>query len=302
MTDNQCIKRAAGLLREGRLVAFPTETVYGLGADASNATAVRNIFAAKARPVTNPLIIHIADISQLEAYATDISMQARQLAAHFWPGPLTMILRKQAAVLDIVTGGQATVGIRVPRHPLAQALLREFGSGVAAPSANKFMHISPTDANAVRAELGDEVQLVLDGGDCEVGLESTIIDMSGDQPVILRPGMIHAAAIEAVLGMQLGTHSTQRAPGMHLLHYSPRTMTVLMDSNAIQSLLPAASTRVLRQTELGLDPSDYAHNLYRVLRELDNAQFARIIIEDVPHTSEWAAIRDRLTKACARDK
>jgi L-threonylcarbamoyladenylate synthase len=300
MIDNQHIKRAVDLLKQGRLVAFPTETVYGLGADAANPEAVRRVFAAKERPANHPLIVHIADTSELETWAQDISPAARALAKIFWPGPLTLLFTRQPHVSDQLTGGQSTIGIRMPRHPVAQQLLRAFGSGIAAPSANKFTHVSPTDAEAVRHELGDKVDLILDGGPCEVGLESTIIDMSSRTPAILRPGMIGRSAIEAVLQTTLAASSNARAPGMHVLHYAPRTKTLLLNSEAISSQMQTDKHVVLTLRDLGITPDEYAHNLYRALRDVDNQNFTQIIIEDVPRTPEWEAIRDRLIKACAR--
>jgi tRNA threonylcarbamoyl adenosine modification protein (Sua5/YciO/YrdC/YwlC family) len=194
------VVRAAALLRAGELVAFPTETVYGLGADASNPGAIARIFAAKGRPADHPLIVHLPDAGQLERWAVDIPEAAHGLAAAFWPGPLTLILRRHPSVSDAITGGQDTVGLRVPNHPLALQLLREFGGGVAAPSANRFGRISPTTAAHVRDELGAAVSMILDGGPCAVGIESTILDLSAGRARILRPGMLDAAAIAAVLG------------------------------------------------------------------------------------------------------
>src|SRR4029078_13456997 len=194
----QDINQAVAILRSGGLVAMPTETVYGLAADARNPEALRKIFLAKQRPSDHPLIVHIADMEQLPQWTSAVSALAQKLARAFWPGPMTLILPKADSVLDLITGKQTTIGIRIPNHPVAQALLKAFGSGVAAPSANRFGHISPTTAEAVREELGDAVDMVLDGGQCDIGVESTIIDVSRGDPVILRPGMISAADIEAV--------------------------------------------------------------------------------------------------------
>ncbi|WP_442770390.1 L-threonylcarbamoyladenylate synthase, partial [Zoogloea ramigera] len=194
------IQRAVQLLRQGELVALPTETVYGLGADALNPDAVAKIFAAKGRPSDHPLIVHLADASQIMTWAREVPKDAIALARAFWPGPLTLILKRDESVPDLVTGGQDTVGLRVPNHPVALELLRAFGSGVAAPSANRFGRISPTTAEHVRQELGERVALILDGGACAVGLESTIVDLSRGVPVILRPGAIGADDIARVLG------------------------------------------------------------------------------------------------------
>jgi L-threonylcarbamoyladenylate synthase len=314
------ITKAASVLTSGGLVAFPTETVYGLGADASNALAIRKIFEAKERPYDHPLIVHVASVAQLDEWAKDISPDALRLARIFWPGPLTMIFRKQAHVLDIVTGGQETIGLRIPRHPVAKALLEAFGGGIAAPSANRFTHISPTTAAAVNEELGGRVDMILDGGDCEVGLESTIIDMSGEQPVILRPGMISRGEIEALLERHVlfsRQDSPVRAPGMHHLHYAPTTKTMLIDSGQLPGFMQALQSQDLPVAivafneslsakenihieRMPLDATAYAHNLYHVLRTLDHQHFKRIVIEAVPDSPEWEAISDRLTKASSK--
>jgi len=311
------IKKAVSILRSGGLVAFPTETVYGLGADARNEAAVRKIFRAKERPYDHPLIVHMADLSQLNEWACEVPKQAIHLAETFWPGPLTIVLKKQTHVLQVVTGGQDSVGVRIPRHPIAQALLQAFGSGVAAPSANKFTHISPTNAAAVREELGSSVDLVLDGGDCAVGLESTIIDMRRDEPVILRPGMITAEMLSTALGKQviLARQDTPapRTPGMHHLHYAPTTATRLMAKYELPDYLQALNKEafpiaVVTHSQIDLPPSvhrvmlsnearQYAHDLYHTLRSLDHQGFKGILIEEVPNTPEWEAIRDRLKKA-----
>ena len=201
--DDAGIAQASGVLKAGGLVAFPTETVYGLGADASNAQAVARIFAVKGRPRNHPLIVHLASADDLATWAVDVSEDARQLARAFWPGPLTLILKRAESVLDAVTGEQDTVAVRVPSHPKALALLEAFGGGIAAPSANKFGRISPTTPDHVRLDLGQEVDLVLDGGACEIGIESTIVDCSGERPRLLRPGKITATEIEALLGEPL---------------------------------------------------------------------------------------------------
>lgn len=311
------IQKAVSLLNQGRLVAFPTETVYGLGADASNELAVREIFRAKERPYNHPLIVHLAHADQMKEWASDISPQAMQLANTFWPGPLTIILKKKSHVLDVVTGSQATVGLRVPNHPIALALLQAFGRGVVAPSANIFTHISPTTAIAVKEELGDRVDLILEGGACEVGLESTIIDMSGKIPVILRPGMISKEAIEKVLCTTVSSKRqdapTVQAPGMHHHHYAPQTKTELVASDqlmqfiATNSVWPialvvhnefdiAASENIYLHT-MPKDALAYAHTLYHSLRALDHLRLRKIVIEDVPKQADWEAIRDRLLKA-----
>lgn len=326
MTKHTHIHEAAQLLRQGKLVAFPTETVYGLGADASNAAAVERIFAVKERPKHHPLIVHLADISMLSAWARDIKAEAHTLALAFWPGPLTMIFKKQPHVLDEVTGGQDTIGIRIPRHPIAKALLMAFGGGIAAPSANKFTHISPTTAAAVFDELHDEVDCILDGGPCDVGLESTILDMSNDEPRILRPGMITAADITQILKQSVvktaETKALPRAPGSHHLHYAPQTQTHLLDtvsmiawlstvksdasfvviahSHALKTVLSATSNNAIHFIAMAEDAKTYAHDLYDTLRNQDHMGYQAIMIEAVPDEPAWFAIADRISKASAK--
>lgn len=306
------IGRGVAILRAGGLVAFPTETVYGLGADASNPAAVRRIFEAKGRPADHPVIVHLADAEQLRLWASEVPETARSLAAAFWPGPLTLILKRSSTVNDLITGGQDTVGLRVPSHPLAQSLLRVFGGGIAAPSANRFGRISPTTAEHVRAELGDRVDLVLDGGASDVGIESTIVDVSGDVPALLRPGMIAIAQLEAVLGRVVvqSSGSSPRASGMLEAHYAPATPLELLDGDAIDRVVPRPGERVAvlarrpastnsvdAWVEAPADPHGYAHELYQNLRALDAGGFSRILVESLPHMPEWLAVRDRLTRA-----
>lgn len=314
------IENAVNLLKAGKLVAFPTETVYGLGADASNQKAVDSIFAAKKRPKTHPLIVHIENGDQLGEWARDIPETAIKLADAFWPGPLTLVLPKQPWVLDVVTGHQDTIAIRIPKHPLALALLKAFGSGLAAPSANQFTHVSPTTAEAVRQELGNAVADILDGGPCEIGLESTIIDLSKATPHILRPGMITPQQLEQCLGKKIAFHqstlTTTRVPGTHTLHYAPSTQTELLTNNEIQQRLndsrelsiilityDANSFQIpqhVKHFALSHHPSQYAHDLYETLRQADQLHAACILIQAVPHHSEWDAISDRIQKASGR--
>jgi len=318
------IARAADLLRQGRLVAFPTETVYGLGADASNPDAVAGIFKAKGRPATHPLIVHIGDVANLYDWASTVPEAALKLAERFWPGPLAMILPKKPEVPLAVTGGQQTVGLRMPDHPVALALLKSFGGGIAAPSANRFCRISPTQAIHVSEELGDAVDMILDGGACEVGVESTIIDLSGSQPRLLRPGHITREEIEEVLQTELILPSTAapaaemlediRAPGMMAVHYAPTTPALrcpaeLLPERIRQLLnegkrigvlayqLDIAETGQLRVLHLPEQTADYAQSLYAALRELDNLQLDVILVEQPPQTEPWRAINDRLNKA-----
>lgn len=298
---------------------MPTETVYGLAADARNPEAVARVFAAKQRPASHPLIVHLASVAELDKWAREIPPEAHKLAETFWPGPLTLILKKRPSVLDGVTGGQDTIAIRVPRHPLALALLQAFGDGLVAPSANRFTRISPTTAAAVKAELGDQVDLILDGGASEVGLESTILDMSGQTPRILRPGMLTPAEIGVALGVEVAVTRQDfptevRAPGMHHLHYAPVTSTQILSATDFVELPPAALPAAclihsnmqcpinpqLHQIKMPSNAAAYAHDLYAVLREQDARQLKYIFIEAVPETAEWDAIRDRLSKASGR--
>ena len=316
------VVRAAALLRAGELVAFPTETVYGLGADASNPGAIARIFAAKGRPADHPLIVHLPDAGQLECWAVDIPEAAHGLAAAFWPGPLTLILRRHPSVSDAITGGQDTVGLRVPNHPLALQLLREFGGGVAAPSANRFGRVSPTTAAHVRDELGAAVSMILDGGPCAVGIESTILDLSGDRARILRPGMLDAAAIAAVLGHPpaLGAErSSPRVSGARETHYAPATELQLVAAGELAQALRvglAAGRRIavladpqLLQAYEGIachpaspDPVRFAHDLYAALRELDALGGDLILVAAPPEEEAWWAVNDRLRRAAAGSK
>jgi L-threonylcarbamoyladenylate synthase len=327
VADADAIKRAADLLRQGRLVAFPTETVYGLGADASNPDAVAAIFKAKGRPADHPLIVHIADIDSLYDWASTVPDAALKLANRFWPGPLAIILPKKPEVPLEVTGGQQTVGLRMPDHPVALALLKAFGGGVAAPSANRFCRISPTQASHVSEELGDAVDMILDGGACRVGVESTIIDLSGSKPRLLRPGHITRQQIEAILQTELlmplvsGAPAPEiseeiRAPGMMAVHYAPTTPAMrcpaeqlperirqlLAEGKRIGLLtyqLDIAATAQLRVLRLPEQAANYAQSLYAALRELDNLQLDVILIELPPQTEPWRAVNDRLNKATA---
>ncbi len=317
MTDALTIRRAVKILKAGGLVAFPTETVYGLGADASNAEAVKRIFAAKGRPVDHPLIVHIGSATQIVVWARDVPTTAWRLAEAFWPGPLTMILRRARTVCDAVTGGQDTIGLRVPAHRVALSLLREFGGGIAAPSANRFGRVSPTSAAHVVAELGDAVDLIVDGGSCSVGIESTIVDLTG-QPRILRPGKISREAIEAVLSTRLD-ESVMEAPrvsGALQSHYAPHTpvrwveperLDVVLDEvttrTGVIALRPEprnCSSRVAAWRTMSADPALYAQDLYAQLRALDELRLDQILIEEPPDVTEWEAVRDRLRKAAGR--
>ncbi|HQR03074.1 MAG: threonylcarbamoyl-AMP synthase [Proteobacteria bacterium] len=309
------IDTAVRLLRTGRLVALPTETVYGLGADASSPEAVARIFAAKGRPADHPLIVHIPAADHLDRWAREIPQAARLLAQRFWPGPLTLILKRQPQVPDAITGGQDTVGLRVPAHPLALQLLRAFDSGIAAPSANRFGRISPTTADHVREELGDRVDLVLDGGPCTVGIESTILDLSGPVYAVLRPGAITAQQIADTLGQAVSgaTPAAPRVSGSLEAHYAPTTPMELVPAGQLPARIDtlvsaglrvavlsqaafAGNDKTLRQ-QAPEDAAGYARTLYGTLRKLDHQGVARILVEAPPDTPEWLAIRDRLRRA-----
>jgi L-threonylcarbamoyladenylate synthase len=298
------VAEGARRLAAGEAVAFPTETVYGLGADALDPLAVAKIFALKGRPADHPLIVHFHEPSDVERWTASVPEPARKLAQAFWPGPLTMILPRGEAVPHAVTGGQETVGLRCPSHPVARELLREFarvGSGaVAAPSANKFGHVSPTTAAHVREEFGPDL-FILDGGACEVGLESTIVDLSRGVPVLLRPGAITRGQLAAVLGVRPGDRdaAAPRASGTLAAHYAPRTPVALVDRDTIE----AERRRGARIAVLGLeerpDPVRYGHDLYARLRELDAAGADRILVEAPPIDPAWEAVNDRLARAAA---
>ncbi len=318
------INHAVALLNAGALVGLPTETVYGLAADADNPDAVREVFAAKDRPADHPLIIHLGADDLLPRYARNIPDDAWLLAEAFWPGPLTLILNKAPGVPDVVTGGQDTVGVRVPGHPVALALLQAFaqtrpkGGGLAAPSANRFGRISPTAARDVSEELGDAVSLILDGGDCSVGIESTIVDLSRGKPTILRPGAITAAQLSLVLGKPVAeqraeTNDAPRVSGSLASHYAPRTpLQVIPDAlfgagviiaaqfAAIVRDCPEIETSIKQQTNVMVLPNEaagYAHDFYRALRDLDAGNFKKILVQALPQSHEWVAVQDRLQRA-----
>ncbi|MER2541172.1 MAG: L-threonylcarbamoyladenylate synthase [Azonexus sp.] len=316
--------RAVDLLRAGELVAFPTETVYGLGADASNPQAVAKIFAAKGRPADHPLIVHLAGHDAVEHWAEDVPAVAWELMETFWPGPLTLILKKQAWVPSTVTGGQDTVGLRVPGHPVALELLRRFAAsgghgGVAAPSANRFGRISPTTAAHVQEEVGERVPLILDGGACAVGIESTIVDCSRGDPVVLRPGHISPLHLEAVLGKLPDIATAVGAPrvsGSLAAHYAPLTPMRIVTGPRLLDFINAQRHKGDRCGVIGhsqppqagmphvwrmlpADPVGYAHELYAALRDMDHAGVDLIAVEALPESPLWAAVSDRLRRAAA---
>ncbi|HEY8432151.1 MAG TPA: L-threonylcarbamoyladenylate synthase [Sandaracinaceae bacterium] len=306
------IEDAVQVLRAGGLVAFPTETVYGLGADARNPEAVRRIFAVKGRPAGHPLIVHLPSAEHLERWAARVPAAARELAARFWPGPLTVILEKRDDVPGEVTGGQPTVGLRVPDHPLARELLDAFGGGLAAPSANRFGSVSPTTARHVRDDLGDAVDRVLDGGPCRVGVESTIVDLSGDVPRLLRPGGVPRERIEEVLGSPLAIGGGARAPGTLASHYAPRARVRAVPAERVVEAAEQARRAGRRVVVLGAEdapglpriplpdePEERARALYAALREVDARGFDVAVVALGPETGIGAAISDRLRRASA---
>jgi L-threonylcarbamoyladenylate synthase len=295
------VERAAALLRAGQLVGFPTETVYGLGANALDAEAVAKIFALKGRPATSPLIVHVASLEDARALVTTWPPLAEALAARHWPGPLTLVLPKQPRIPDAVTAGLATVGIRIPAHPLALELIRAAGVPIAAPSANRFTELSPTTADHVRRAFGDALPCVLDGGPTPVGIESTVLSLATPRPLLLRPGMVTRAEIEALAGpvdtleRAAGAHPS---PGLHERHYTPRTRLVLgppppTGRGVRLSHDPAARAEI----EMPAAPFDYAAVLYATLHRLDAEGWDWIALDPVPSGPAWDGIRDRLRRA-----
>lgn len=310
------IENAVQALRDGELVAFPTETVYGLGANAQNPAAVRRIFEAKGRPPNHPVIVHLDSPRFLHRWVREVPEAANRLAESFWPGPLTMVMPRAPQVHDVITGGQDTIAIRVPAHPMAQQLLTAFGGGIAAPSANRYGRLSPTRAEHVREEFGEALRVILDGGECQIGLESTIVSFEGEQVRLLRPGSVTAAQLRAVLGeIFLGAGpDSPRVPGATPAHYAPTTpMTIVpvgeVDAQAdaasgggrriavLAQRLPLRSHKYVTWINAGRRPESYARDLYTNLRTLDKAGCQRILVQDVPDGEGWAAVRDRLLRA-----
>ncbi|WPB74730.1 L-threonylcarbamoyladenylate synthase [Archangium violaceum] len=304
-------------LRRGGVIALPTETVYGLAANCEDELAVRRVFAIKGRPATHPLIVHVARASELPSWARHVPEEAWRLAEAFWPGPLTLVLPRTARATDAVTGGQDTVALRVPNHPVALAVLDALGGGVAAPSANRFGRVSPTTAEHVRADLGDEVDLILDGGPCTVGVESTIVDLSGKEPVVLRPGGLAVEELERVLGRKVPVRAsaTVRVSGSLASHYAPRAGVVLSEPAEVMSRVTSLRARghnvgVLGPPGLPLppgvprydvpeDPAGAARALYTRLREADE-QGHDVLVACLPRAEGLGiAVRDRLSRAAA---
>ncbi len=316
MVGPDAIAAAVSALRAGGVIGLPTETVYGLAGDAANPAAIARIFAIKGRPASHPVIVHLADAAHVSQWARDVPPVAAALIERFWPGPLTLVLPRAASVLPAVTGGQDTVAVRMPAHPVALAVLRAFGGGLAAPSANRYGRISPTTAAHVRADLGDEVGIVLDGGPSEVGLESTIVACLEGGVSLLRPGRITRAAIETVAGpLSERMQAVPRVPGSIASHYAPRTRVELMDASALRAAAvghAAAGRRVALLAPAPLpdlplaaaivasaDADTYGQALYGHLRALDDAGADVILIARPESGQAWAAITDRLERAAA---
>lgn len=314
------IDTAIQLLRAGRLIAFPTETVYGLGANACNPKAVRRIFEVTRRPEDHPLILHLASVEKLDYWARDISEKAWLLAEHFWPGPLTLILKRRYAPIE-VTGVQDTVGLRVPDHPMALAILKAFGGGVATTSANQFGQLGPTRARHVHKELVSKVDMILDGGRCRVGVESTILSLAEEQPRLLRPGSIPLSKLQKVLGSEINTQTSTgdaSTQGIHRLHSAPLTRLEVWPIDLLKHrgeelahsgirtamiFIGSVNCEITETSKLfpffiPAEPEDYARKLYAVLRLLDGAGFGALLAEMPPDTEAWQAVNDRLQRAC----
>lgn len=303
------IQHAASLLRAGKLVAFPTETVYGLGANAMDAEAVARIFTAKGRPHTSPIIVHVSSMEMARQVVSEWPKQAESLAQKFWPGPLTLVLKKQLAVPGLVTAGLDTVGVRMPAHPLALALIAAAQVPVAAPSANRFTQLSPTTAEHVRQSLGDRVDYILDGGPCPVGIESTVLSLTGGAPLLLRPGGVSRRQMEQFIGpvaSQTGASTEAHpSPGMHPRHYSPRTKLLLTQDGTVPESGQGAylqlhdrPRRPVREVVcMPSNAAEYAAQLYRVLHQLDAQHYDWIAVETPHDAPEWEAVRDRLQRA-----
>ena len=314
----QELETAVQSLRDGEVVAFPTETVYGLGANAQHASALQKIYALKGRPISHPLIVHLDSARFLHRWAREVPAAAAKLAERFWPGPLTLVLPRAENVLDLVTGGQHTVAVRVPSHPMAQQLLTAFGGGIAAPSANRYGHVSPTRAEHVREEFGDAVPVVLDGGECNLGLESTIVACIHGEVRLLRPGQITLTQLRREVGEVASGPGVEapRVPGSQLAHYAPATPLRLVAAGQVERLAAELSRGGVRIGVLAQRPplgtyrnvtwinagrrfESYAHDLYAHLRTLDKAGAACLLVQEIPADECWDAVRDRLTRAAA---
>lgn len=294
------LAEAGEAIRQGQLVGMPTETVYGVAADALNAEAVRRTFEAKGRPADNPLIVHIADVSEIDRVASDFPLAAAALAQRFWPGPLTLVLPKRPEVPDIVTAGLDTVAVRVPDHPVAQALLDAAGTPLSAPSANPFMGLSPTRAEDIAPSVAERLALILDGGPCEVGLESTVVSVFESPFRLLRPGRITRAEIEEVLGREIldRDEEVKRSPGLYARHYAPRTPVRLTDRlGRLDGGVTFATPQGSNQIQLPREPITYGAALYATLHDLDRRGLPEIVVESPPQDAAWEAVWDRLRRA-----
>jgi L-threonylcarbamoyladenylate synthase len=304
------IRRAAALIRAGELVAFPTETVYGLGANALDAAAVAKIFVAKGRPAGSPLIVHVDSVEMARGLVREWPASADLLSRRFWAGPLTLVLPKQPHVPNVLTSGLDTLAIRMPANAIAIALIREAGVPIAAPSANRFTELSPTTAEHVRESLGDRAAMVLDGGRTTVGIESTVLSLAGSKPILLRPGMLSRAEIEEVIGpvevFESSVTGAHPSPGMHPRHYSPRTLLLLVDDGPLPErgrgaylwiAKPAHASCMIQMPD---HPRAYAAVLYETLHQTDIQGWDWIAVEKPPLAPEWAAIHDRLERAAAK--
>jgi L-threonylcarbamoyladenylate synthase len=314
----QELEAAVTALRNGELVAFPTETVYGLGANARDPSALRRIFEAKGRPAHHPLILHLDSVRFLPRWARDLPAQVDVLADRFWPGPLTLVLKRNPDVSDVLTGGQDTIAVRVPSHPMALQLLTAFGGGIAAPSANRYGRLSATRAEHVREELGDAVSVILDGGESTIGLESTIVSLVDGPPRLLRPGAVRVDQLRELLpDLEVGPAAgTPRTPGSTPQHYAPQTRVVIVSTPELEprieellaaqhrvAVLAQRPPRLARANvtwiNAGRRADVYQHDLYANLRSLDKAGAAAILVEELPDGLPWAAVRDRLARASA---
>lgn len=312
---NAALQQALARLRAGELVVIPTETVYGLAADAENPAAVASIFRLKGRPATHPLIVHIPDAEQLHHWARDIPDYAWTLANTFWPGPISLVLRRSSRVPDVVTGGQDSVALRIPQHPLTLRLLQMFGGGIAAPSANRYGRISPTTPAHVEAQFGDDTPFILDGGPCQGGIESTIVSCLETTPRILRPGLITATAVAEITGLSVSEQNNAftevRTAGQDKSHYAPTTPTILISRSNPAGWPELSGQRtgflgfgeppmaVTMAVKLPSDSAGAAQRLYAALHSLDNAGLDLILLESPPASPQWDGIRDRLTRASA---
>jgi L-threonylcarbamoyladenylate synthase len=306
--NSEAVAQAAALIRAGKLVAFPTETVYGLGANALDPAAVERIFQAKGRPHTSPLIVHVPSIGMARSLVRNWPDEAERLAGRYWPGPLTLVLPKQPAVPSVVTAGLDTVGLRIPAHPVALALLNAAGVPIAAPSANRFTELSPTRAEHVEKALGEAADMILDGGPTTVGIESTVLSLANQHPLLLRAGMVSQVEIEALIGPvtmagRVEDAAAHASPGMHRSHYRPRTPLVVVENGALPASGQGAYLWIRQRAaaaalvEMPDDAARYAAILYETLHQLDAQNWDWIAVEKPPQGAAWAGIADRLGRA-----